>query len=69
MISYMLNGKARIILLTVGLIKNTQLKNATGVDTKKFDKNADLAISKSNADKLDIDKLKSVPVNSNNLKN
>ena len=69
MISYMLNGKARIILLTVGLIKKTQLKNATGVDTKKFDKNADLAISKSNADKLDIDKLKSVPVNSNNLKN
>ena len=65
----MLNGKARIILLTGGLIKNTQLKNATGVDTKKFDKNADLAISKSNADKLDIDKLKSVPVNSNNLKN
>ena len=34
------------------------LKNAAGVDTSKFAKKVDLASVKSNADKLDIDKLK-----------
>ena len=40
----------------------TDLKNATGVDTSSF------ANLKSNADKLDIDKLKNVPTNLSNLK-
>ena len=34
------------------------LKNAAGVDTSKFGKQADLASLESEVDKLDIDKLK-----------
>ena len=45
------------------------LKNATGVDTSKFAKKVDLPNLKSNVDKSDIDKLKNVPTNLNNLKN
>ena len=44
------------------------LKNAAGVDTSKFSKKVDLANLKSDSDKLDIDKLKNVPTNLNNLK-
>ena len=44
------------------------LKNATGVDTLDFAKKTDLAELKSDLDKLDIDKLKSVPSNLSNLK-
>ena len=39
------------------------LKTVAGVDTSKFD----LANSKSNVDKLDIDKLKNVPAHLSNL--
>ena len=44
------------------------LKKATGVDTSKFAKKADLANLKSDVAKLDIDKLKNVPTNLSNLK-
>ena len=44
------------------------LKNATGVDTSNIAKKVDLASLKSYVDKLDIDKLKNVPINLNNLK-
>ena len=44
------------------------LKNATGVDTSDFAKKTDLANLKSDADKLDIDKLKQVPNNLSNLR-
>ena len=44
------------------------LKNATGVDTSNFSKKVDLASLKSYVEKLDIDKLKIVPINLNNLK-
>ena len=37
-------------------------KNATSVNTSKIAKKADLASLKSNVDKLDIDKLKNVPI-------
>ena len=37
------------------------LKNATGVDTSKFAKKVDLDSLKSNVNKLDIDKIKTVP--------
>ena len=47
----------------------TDLKNATGVDTSSFAKITDLANSKSDVDKLDIDKLKNIPTNLSNLKN
>ena len=44
------------------------LKNATGVDSSDFAKKNDLAYLKSDVDKLDIDKLKTVPTNLRNLK-
>ena len=46
----------------------SHLKNATGVDTSQFAKNADLAGLKSEADKLDVDELKNVPNGLNSLK-
>ena len=47
----------------------TDLKNETGIDALSFAKRVDLANIKSNVDKLDIDKIKNVPTNLNNLKN
>ena len=44
------------------------LKNAAVVDTSDFAKKTDLADLKSDVDKLDIDKLKIVPINLSNLK-
>ena len=46
----------------------TNLKNAADADTSKCPKKVDLASLKSNVDKLDIDKLKTVPTNLSNLK-
>ena len=46
----------------------SDLKNAAVVDTSKFAKIVDLANLKSNADKLDIDKLRKVQTNLSNLK-
>ena len=46
----------------------TDLRNATGIDTSPFAKKVDLASSKSNVNKLDIDKSKNVPTNLRNLK-
>ena len=43
-------------------------KNATGVDTSDFVKKTDLAHLKSDANKLDIYKLKNVPNNLSSLK-
>ena len=44
------------------------LEKATAVDTSKFVKKTDLTNSKSDVDKLDIDKLKDVPSDFSNLK-
>ena len=46
----------------------SDLKNATGVDTSDFPKKTDLANLKADVGKLDIDKLKNVPINLSNLK-
>ena len=46
----------------------TGFKNPTGVDTSKFDEKVDLASLKSNVNKLDIDKLKNMPINLNDFK-
>ena len=45
------------------------LNNAAGVNTTKFAKKIDLANLNSDADKLDIEKLKNGPTNLHNLKN
>ena len=44
------------------------LKNATGVDTLDFARKTNLPNLKSDADKLDIDKLKNVPSGLSNFK-
>ena len=44
------------------------LKNATGVDASEFSKMVYLASSKSEVDKLDIDKLRKVPTLLNSFK-
>ena len=47
----------------------TDLKNATGVDTSKLAAKSDLASLKAEIDKIDIDKLKTVPVDLSKLSN
>ena len=46
----------------------TELKSVTGIDTSKLATKSDLVSLKSGVDKLDIDILKSVPINLSNLK-
>ena len=47
----------------------TYSENATGIESLDFAKKADLANSKSDVNKLDIDKLKNVPSGLSSLKN
>ena len=47
----------------------TDIKNTAHVDTSSFALNSNLASVKIEVDKLDIDKLKSLPNNGSNLKN
>ena len=63
-----LGGRMKIELYLPNYATKIDLKNATGVATSSFAKKSDLASSKSNVDKLDIDKLKNAPTNLNNLK-
>ena len=46
----------------------TDLKNAAGINTSKIAAKSDLVSLKAEVDKLDIDKLKSIPTNLSNLK-
>ena len=45
------------------------LKGATGVDKSNLATNSDLAVLKAEVDKIDINKLKTVPVNLSKLSN
>ena len=54
-------GKVKVELELSNYATKAGLENAAGLDTSKFAKKVDLANSKSNVDKLDIDKLKNVP--------
>ena len=59
------------INVTVGLSNyatKADIKNVTHVDTSSFALKTNVANIKTEADKLDIDKLKSLPNNLNNLK-
>ena len=49
-------------------LTETDLKNATGVDTSSFVKKIDLASFKSNVEQLDNDKLRNIPTNLSSLK-
>ena len=61
-------GRVKVKLDLSNYAAKADLKNAVGVDTPKLAKKVDLAGSKSNVDKLDIDKLKDVSSNLNNWK-
>ena len=50
-------------------MKKIDIKNGTGVDTLKFAKKAYLESLKSKVDKLDFDKLKTVPTDLRKLSN
>ena len=45
------------------------LKNATGIDTSKLAAKSDLASVKAEVDKIDIDKLRTVPIDFSKLSN
>ena len=53
-----LGRRIKLDLVLSNYARKADLKNATSVDTSKFAKKLHLATSKSNVDKLDIDKLK-----------
>ena len=61
-------GRVKVELDLPNHAAKVDLKNAAGVDTSKFAKKIDIANLKSDVDKLDIDKLKSVTKNLSNLK-
>ena len=63
-----LGANVKVELNLSNYATETDLKDATGVDTLSFAKKTDLANLKSDVDKLDIDKLKNVAANINNLK-
>ena len=63
-----LRGKKKVELDLSNFATKTDLKNATGINTSSFAKKVYVADSKSNIDKLDIDKLKNIATNLSNLK-
>ena len=56
-------GRVKVELDLSNYATNTDLENATGVDTLSFAKNIDLAYLKSDIDKSYIDKLKNISTN------
>ena len=63
-----LRGKKKVELDLSNFATKADLKNATGINTSSFAKKVDVTDSKSNIDKLDIDKLKNIATNLSNLK-
>ena len=61
-------GRVKVELDLSNYATKADLKNATGVDTLDSAKETDLANLKSDVDKLDIDKLKTLSTNLSNLK-
>ena len=61
-------GKLKAELDLSNYAAKADLKNAIGVDTSKFAKKIDKASLKPDVDKLDIDKLKTLPTNLSNSK-
>ena len=60
-------GRVKFELDLSNYATKADLKDATSVDISKFAKKVCLASLKFNVGKLDIDKLKNVPTNLNNL--
>ena len=61
-------SKIKVELDLSNYTTKSDIKNATGVDTSSFAKKSYLASLKSDADELDIDKLKNVPSGLDSLK-
>ena len=61
-------GRVKVELDLSNYATEADLKKATGVDTLKFAKKVDLAHLNSDVDKLEMDKLRNLPNNFNNLK-
>ena len=64
-----LGGSLKVELDLSNYATKTYLTNATGVDTSKFAKKFDLAVLKTEIDKLDIAKLETTPVDFSKLSN
>ena len=62
-----LGGRVKVELDLSNYTTKADLKNETGADTSKLPKKVDLAKLKSNVEKLDIDKLKTLPTNLSNM--
>ena len=58
----LLGGWVKVKLDLSNYAKIADIKTLTGVGTSKFAKKVDLANSESNVEKLDVDKLLTVPV-------
>ena len=54
-------SKIKVELDLSNYVTNSDLRNVTDVDTSQFAKRTDLASSKSDVNKLDIDKLEKLP--------
>ena len=63
-----LGGDINIKVDLSNYVKKTDIKNISHVDTSSFARKSNLASLKTEVDKLDIDKLKSLPNNLSNLK-
>ena len=61
-------GRVKVELDLSNYTTKADLKNGAGIDTSRFAKKVDLVSLQSNADKLDINKLKNVSSNLSNLK-
>ena len=60
-------GKVKVESDLSNYTTKTDLKDATEIDTSSFTKKIDLASLKSDVDKLDVDKLRLLPVNLSEL--
>ena len=63
-----LGRRVKVELDLFNYAAKTDFKNPAGVGTSKFAEKVDLASLKSNVNKLDIDKLKNMRINLNDLK-
>ena len=62
-------GNVKVELDLSSYATKAELKNATGVDTSKLAAKFDLVSLKAEVNKIDVDKLKTVPVDSSKLSN
>ena len=61
--------KVKVELYLSSYATKADLKNATGIDTSKLTTKSDLVSLKAEVDKLDTEKLKTVPVDLSKLSN